>query len=1312
MDKYHDLLKTSEESEGTAQRKYEAYQESIEAWTKKLQAAWEELANDSNINEFIKTILKVSTGLVKALPVIIRYGSRLLTMLNAYKMPGFLKMMGGFLGLKKGGGVEEDNLSSRTLAGRFYAKRQLNANRLNGDPLNAGVHELNTTTDSILQILRDIRTEQQKESGEKGGSSQGVGGSGKKSKKKTSNTSQETNKENTGTNTGDENKEEQNSPEKKISTVGTRVLTGVATGLVAGMNANTTSTTLEGENYEMSSGAKWASRAITAGVTGVATALGGPIAGMIASSLADVFTKYVIGPIIDKDKIEREETAKRSQQIIEAMENIHSTLDSIASSMKNVSEWTAEEYKEWSKALDSIIQSLIESDNENALNEFQTVLISKLERYFGDGLNLEKSSIRDIFNYFSDNEENIPKLYDVLEQTQAQVNAQEILGANAERLHQLNQEISGKDAVKNLTKWSGEEIWDTISSYTNTISMFIDLGQSIKGSRKGTFARVSQGKQIKEAYLSKETNEEKIAYLQEMLATDLSEGQREKFKKQLGVLTSAIAEEKEIMSKADKASMEAAILSAQNGGVFLKNASQDYLKILGKENIKKAIIDEAVSYYAEDEREAARTRIEGDESLFKSLINENDNLNAFWSGKNFTLSEAINWGDEEILENFAAALETTTEQLKDSSEIIEKWSDFTLGNLTETTAQLEERLSKLSEVVSTLSSGYTNASKLQEEIIKNYPQMINLLGDSEKLATKLIDYIAKNIELLAKNKFEDILTDLSYFNQNWDTIRTKIQKSMDLSDEDFEKKVMEDMNLSKVTNGSKLIEWYNSWNGYVMNGKPLDFSSLKEDLEDIYGTLDLVLDEWNSLVDLALDYQQKVLDNQISNLNAQKEQLQKITQEREYENKLIQARLDLENAQKDKKRVWREGLGFVYEADQGSILEKQKNLESIENEQIISKLDVQIEELQSIKNSIESFKTDADFENLKTTSESLGETLGAKGSIVNIIQKLKENFNKPINGKNLLGSEFQTDEEKSEVIMRSAQDSYKTFMNRAAGKAARGNAAANFQTAYNSLSEENQNLVRDTVGQEAFSQMMSPNPTDEYNLDIFDKIITIDGDRYHVEDGLSAQYDQWMLKDSKNRKGYYSPWEVKIGSSIDQHDAGWTNIKKRDVKNLSSIKEFIDKEKLKNRVMVAADGSAEYIYIDNYGIPHDLSYEGVAENALGNLSFAGGPTLLNEFGTEAIITPQGTVTSLPSKSGILPADITTNLWRLGEISPTILKAFSPNNSLDRLQANSMVNDESFNINTLTMNVEADDSFNVDAFVRSIQERVALTKNKR
>jgi hypothetical protein len=57
----------------------------------------------------------------------------------------------------------------------------------------------------------------------------------------------------------------------------------------------------------------------------------------------------------------------------------------------------------------------------------------------------------------------------------------------------------------------------------------------------------------------------------------------------------------------------------------------------------------------------------------------------------------------------------------------------------------------------------------------------------------------------------------------------------------------------------------------------------------------------------------------------------------------------------------------------------------------------------------------------------------------------------------------------------------------------------------------------------------------------------------------------------------------------------------------------------------------------------------------GGITSRDSEALVNELGTEAIVTPQGTITALPSHSGVVPADLTRNLYQLGEIAPNLIK---------------------------------------------------------
>ena len=95
------------------------------------------------------------------------------------------------------------------------------------------------------------------------------------------------------------------------------------------------------------------------------------------------------------------------------------------------------------------------------------------------------------------------------------------------------------------------------------------------------------------------------------------------------------------------------------------------------------------------------------------------------------------------------------------------------------------------------------------------------------------------------------------------------------------------------------------------------------------------------------------LNKEIKNLNEQKEALQNINKQREYELKLIKAKQQLEDARKEKKRVWREGIGWTYESDQEGIAEAQKNLEEVQREKQTEDLQQQIDLLTAQKELLE-----------------------------------------------------------------------------------------------------------------------------------------------------------------------------------------------------------------------------------------------------------------------------------------------------------------------------------------------------------------------
>ena len=116
--------------------------------------------------------------------------------------------------------------------------------------------------------------------------------------------------------------------------------------------------------------------------------------------------------------------------------------------------------------------------------------------------------------------------------------------------------------------------------------------------------------------------------------------------------------------------------------------------------------------------------------------------------------------------------------------------------------------------------------------------------------------------------------------------------------------------------------------------------------------------------------------------------------------------------------------------------------------------------------------------------------------------------------------------------------------------------------------------------------------------------------------------------------------------------------------------------------------------------------------ASGSLSMPGGASLINEEGTEALITPQGTLTALPAKTGVLPADITENLWKLGGIAPSLISTLSSLTSSPYSSSNagSTVNNSGTFIDNLSMQIYPTKDYDMDKFLEEARAKARLSRN--
>lgn len=128
------------------------------------------------------------------------------------------------------------------------------------------------------------------------------------------------------------------------------------------------------------------------------------------------------------------------------------------------------------------------------------------------------------------------------------------------------------------------------------------------------------------------------------------------------------------------------------------------------------------------------------------------------------------------------------------------------------------------------------------------------------------------------------------------------------------------------------------------------------------------------------------------------------------------------------------------------------------------------------------------------------------------------------------------------------------------------------------------------------------------------------------------------------------------------------------------------------------------------GLISDKNNERLNRWASGTTSASGGLSLVNELGTEGIITPQGTLTSLPSRTGVVPADITKNLWALGEVAPNLVKNLDSITS--KLPEGSLgsSDDHSTNIHNLYATFQADENFDFDEFLVDVRGVIGTTRH--
>lgn len=701
------------------------------------------------------------------------------------------------------------------------------------------------------------------------------------------------------------------------------------------------------------------------------------------------------------------------------------------------------------------------------------------------------------------------------------------------------------------------------------------------------------------------------------------------------------------------------------------------------------------------------------------------------AGKVYTLEDIVrntyNLSDEvrdKKLMEFASGLGVSIETVKES---VDAFGSFTLGDLNSSFKDLKEASDALVSRFQKLSSEGSLGLEDLYDIVSGDTGEAAMLGED-------FDYVAQirgTAQLLG------------------DKTKSKYRSNTSVWEALTKEGIWGAGGFDEKTSLGGILEGVKSYDGAYKKiaGEMYDLKQAgKENTEEYKALADI----WNRMIEHQTNAYQKIeeatakyekeillgsyqsqiekrIDREKSALEEQKQALQEINSQREYENKLIEAKIKLENAQNEKKKVWREGVGWVFEADTAAIAEAQKELEDLDNEKRINELQTLIDELQAQKDWMndflesENFKKAEEFlstwatnttdtrlmiqewsklwgENPKVDTNTVGnaqndaDEIRRKTEKENLAEKAKAL--RETEGYKILSNSELSAQQKREKLGQMKPEHIEAF------NSARGA----YETALQNMSNET-----DKAGYLAeagvVGEVLKKGETVFENLGKRFEDVSSKKDRWdtYLPTNLSVAIEEignegWGVSSKEASDEWGKNWEQDLwfySTSKKQ----WFRAKRADG-DPKNTQEILGLPGLQGRLMYN-ETTGQFYYLDNGKM---YEYGDVSSNATGTLSASGGLSLVNDdtqYGLEGIITPQGTLTALPSKSGVVPADMTRNVWQLGELAPNLIKHLVDIDSKVS-SPNGFGTDESFNVEHLDIHMVAQPGFNMDDFVRELE----------
>lgn len=1356
-DTYKQAISEAEKAEGTAARKMQAYNESIAYSINQLSAAWEGFAQKLEASPAVKGVYKFLTFLVEQLDHILQYLTPLIAAFNADKIVSLAKFLSPLVtAIPKSVG---EGFKDRHSSGFYENMTQ----KMTAENTNA-IEELTNATRDNTAALRGEKSK----SGKVGTNKTNINNNGEAKRVRSGSIQDLQNQidtdeqyiQNWKSLGKDENdpiiqrlRERQAEKQKQIlkkQMRSTRLKTGVVSGIGAGAVrfANKGSSSFDEvmgvSGVEVDTGEALAMGVAQGALTGVATAFMGPAGAVLASILGDLLSS-LWKKLAHADEIARKERVEDAKKQLEAIKEIENSVTGLIDlNKKDRSLWDSDDWKQFNEQVETINEALEKSELGDKIinlgNSTQT-----LSKYFEEAA---RTGNRDMLAR--------------VEAERIRFEAEKTYAAGEQDRYDLQKEIN--ENQKKLAKLDSDEI-----------SKQNELNAAIKAAR---------------AELESYSEALKKGYMQ---ASFYSSGVGTMESYDIGNATL----DRIIMQIAREWAKDSPDIFA--GNQLTSDARSEIISYLREQSGYSSLFKNDTKNVGD-----MLTARDAVDDLRKSLNMSQKQLKEFANSKDlsviadkfgatgdalYKIIDQINLVDEDGITTIAHAMNMTVEEFeKANADGAFNWltTDVAIGGID----KLNEKMQTFNDLLSAASEGSLLTSENLNKIANQFPTLLRGVDEAGKYTTDLSsDNILDNIIRMMTN--EDSLRKIysglfsgsvAKDSEIWNNFMT-LGKGSEIAKSNLSEDIKE--RVKKAGSYSDIVDLFATDEMKEYN------DAFKEYVTSMYPITDL-LDTQAKILE---EYGKHTLETEISNLESVRDSLDDVNKQREKELELIKAKEALENASKEKKRVYRAGVGFVYTTDQEAVKSAQDKVDELERQRDKDNIQYQIDSLQQQKEILENIENNKQLESLIETAEKILGSEGSDGGITGIISavklitgdeftnKIKEQIKTGITeattsvnneAKENAGRDYQNaiNEAKAfqngEVFTGYDNDGNATFrpMSDEEKKEFGGQTPAEIAKHPNSpyyaaAKQREEDLIENVINtRQIFANLGGKvSSEDSFKGENNGRIFTSKGNKrvkITGEDGNIAAFEIGGYFDWEKNTKQFNTSDKKGGAKVLRYakqnpDGTFEQMKKFDDAENMTIKEAIDSLEGPAAIM-NLDGKNYIMYKGADGKTYEMSAWDFAQKrwekpgyaagyssiwnteessytrgrneikapdlinmfiqgssyASGTLSAPGGRSLINENGLESIITPSGTITSLPAKSGIIPADLTRNLWALGKVAPNLIARLGGNN-LQTNNSNS-VTDNSINISNLDATFYTEEGFDGEAFLRDLKSQVILTSN--